>query len=106
MPRRRKVKEELVPLPKPKPQEELTVKVGRLERESEIIRVLTIGVIVVFFVSFLGFVIDAFLYRADAYKEFNRTLDAQYQFIKEETSERKAILEDLESVKEVLNLQN
>jgi len=89
MAKQKKKKDDFLPLPAPTSKNGgLIVKVEKLEQESKIIKWLMMGVIIVFFVSFLAFVIDAFLYRADAYKEFNK---------------REAILDELESIRNAVN---
>ncbi|MBU0569379.1 hypothetical protein KKB40_01190 [Patescibacteria group bacterium] len=81
------------------------VKVEGLEKESKFIKTLMTAVIIVFFISFLTFVIDAFLYRTDAYREFTQIVESNRKFIKEETAERETIVKDIEEIKKVLKLE-
>ena len=79
--------------------------VDKLSEITKLLLLVMTAVIIVFFVSFLGFVIDAFIYRTDAYKEYKVILKEERNFMNEEIKIRDDKIKDIELRIELLETE-
>jgi len=81
--------------------EDLEKKAKRLDFSLDIAKVVIIGVIVVFFVSFLVFILDAYRFHANTYNEYKESVE----FLKNEIQieKEKNIRLRLDQLEEELN---
>jgi len=103
-----KPESEMIPLPVSEKDGMVKVlgQVDHLSRQNKFLFILMTAVVIVLFASFLGFAIDAFIYRTEAYKEHKTILKEERSFINEEIEIRNNKIKEIESRIEFLEEKN